>query len=206
MAISARIEPLQKDIELLIAQDLSPAAQSDALADFAIASLATAQQTNTEALGRRPAHQTFVDGRLGAAEETVRPNGTIVYEFDLLEEMFAWVLHQLQLHSPVKTGAYRGAHLFFADGVQADPLHPPRDIEQAVFLNTVPYARRVELGHSKQQPNGVYEVVTAMASRRFGNVARVQFGYRAAIGGSITGGSAGNKSGARFPAIIMTVR
>lgn len=211
MALS-RVEPLEKDIELLIKQDLSPEARSEVLAEFAISSREEAQVTNTHALGRRPDHETFVDGRAGASERAVRPDGMIVYEFDLIEDMFAWVDEQLRTHSPVGSrrdkhpGLYRRSHVFFADGVEANPLAAPPGVEVATFVNSVPYARRIEAGHSPQQPDGVYEVVTALASRRYGNIARVQFGYRAAIGGSIATGVAGNKSAGRFPAIIITVK
>lgn len=208
----SRIEPLERDIELLIRQELSPQAQSERLAAFARESLEEAEDANAEALGHRPTHETFVDGRAGASEDSVRPDGVIAYEFELVEEVFAYIDAQLRAHSPVGSGAdkhsglYQRSHVFYADDVEADPLNPPPDVEVGTFVNATPYARKIEAGESPQQPDGVYEVVTALAARRFGNVAKVQFGYRTATGGGIVGGLVGNKSAGRNPAIIVTVR
>ena len=210
--ITARIEPLDKDIELLIRQDLSPQAQSEALAAFARETLAEVEATNEAVIGHPTPHETFVDGRIGAPEETVRPQGTIVYEFELVDEVFAYIDEQLRQHSPVgqgddkHPGLYKRSHIFYADDVEADPLKPPPGIKVGTFVNAVPYARKIEAGESPQQPDGVYEVVTALASRRFGNIAKVQFGYRTASGGGIVTGLKGNKPAGRNPAILVTVR
>lgn len=196
----SRIEPLEKDIELLIQQDLSPEARSRTLAEFARESLAEAEITNSEALGRPVTHDKFVDGREGADESSVRPDGVIVYEFELVSEVFAWIATELERHSPVghgkdkHPGLYKRSHIFFADGVEADAFNPPAIVEQGVYVNSVPYARKIDRGFSPQQPEGVYEVVTSMASRRFGNIVKVQFGYRTVARGE------------RNPAIIVTVR
>jgi hypothetical protein len=207
-----RFTPLSRDIDLLIRQDLSPEAQSATLAAFARETLAEVEAGNEAALGHPTPHETYVDGRSGASESTVRPGGTIVYEFDLLTDLFAWIDEQLRQHSPVgkgrdqHPGLYQKSHIFYADDVEADPLSPPPGIRVGTFVNATPYARKIEDGQSPQAPDGVYEVVTALASRRFGNIARVQFGYRTAVGGSVLNGPAGNKSAGRNPAIIVTVR
>lgn len=242
MAIVSRVDPLDKDIELLIRQDLSSEAKSEMLATFARETLASAQQTNEEALGRVAPHDTFVDGQEGADESAVRPEGTIAYQFHLASEMFAWIDEQLRLHSPVGSGRdkhaglYKRSHIFYADGVPADPLNLSADIEVGTFVNSVPYARRIEQGSSPQQPEGVYEVVAALAQRRFGNIAKITFTYSAVIAGhSVTqalaassgqpwwfggagarkatgkfektlGATAHNKSEVRHPAIQVTVR
>jgi hypothetical protein len=54
-----------------------------------------------------------------------------------------------------------------------------------VFINTQPYARKLEKGASSQAPDGVYQSVAVLASRRFGNIAKVRFGYRVPLFGSI---------------------
>lgn len=196
----SKVEPLEKDIELLIAQDLSPAAQSRMLAEFAMETFAEVEQSNTEALGHPPRSERFVDGREGASETEVRPGGTIVYEFELVSEVFAWIATELERHSPVghgkdkHPGLYKRSHVFFADGVEADAFNPPAGTQQGIFSNAQPYARKIDRGLSPQQPEGVYEVVTSMASRRFGNIVKVQFSYRTVA------------KGERNPAIIVTVR
>lgn len=208
----SRVEPLDKDIDLLISETLSPAARSEMLAEFARETLADAEATNAAALGRVPPHETFVDGRAGAIEESVRPEGVIVYEFDLVEELFAWIDEQLIKHSPVgatadrHSGLYKRSHLFYADDREADPLAPPPGTHVGVFVNATPYARKIEAGESPQQPDGVYEVVAALASRRFGNIARIVFDYRTPGPGALVGGLKGNKSAGRNPAVIVTVK
>lgn len=147
--------------------------------------LAEAEQINLEALGHIPPYDTFVDGRLGAAEETVRPNGgVIVYEFEMLGDLFAWIGEQLVLHSPVLTGRYAASHKFFADGIELEVGAPvPPEAREFVYLSDVPYARRIEKGRSPQAPDGVYQAVAALAQRRFHNIAKISFQYQAPLGG-----------------------
>lgn len=216
----SRVEPLEKDINVLISQDLSPQAQSRMLAEFARETLAEAEATNSEALGHPVPHETFVDGRAGAAEESVRPSGVIAYEFELVEEVFAWIDEQLIRHSPVgdsrgpHSGLYQQSHVFYADDEEADPLAPPPNIRVGTFVNAVPYARKIETGESPQQPDGVYEVVTHLAAQRFGNIVKVVFAYRGVVEGqSVVPAAKGsavaraqNKSAVRYPSIVVTVR
>lgn len=208
----ARVESLERDVEIIIDQLLSPEAQSAAFAKFAREVLAEAEETDLGVLGRVPTHETIVDGRIGAIEESVKPDGVIVYVFDLVEDVFAFIAAELETHSPVGTGKdphsglYRRSHIFYADGVEADPLKPPPNVMVGTFVNAVPYARKIEHGESPQFPDGVYETVAAAADRRFGNIARVHFDYRAVAGGSVLAGAAGNKSAGRNPAVVVMVR
>lgn len=215
--ITARVEPIERDLVLLLGDDLTPEGRSHSLAQFAREALADAEAQNRQALGRVPEHETIVDGRRGAILETVRPDGTIVFEFELLEEVFEWIEAMLILHSPVKTGQYARSHLFFADNEQADPSRAPPAREYA-FVNTQPYARKIERGQSSQAPDGVFEAVSILASRRFGNLSRIRFGYRSLPAGAI-GAWAGKTARVgrgrtaakrqdwltRQPAIVLTV-
>ena len=54
MALRTRVEPLDRDIAILVDETLSPAAQSRAVATFARAQLAAAQDVNRRVLGRIP--------------------------------------------------------------------------------------------------------------------------------------------------------
>jgi hypothetical protein len=183
--MASRVEPLEQDIGLLIRRDLSPQAQSEVLAAFARETLGDAQEANQAALGHPSPHETFVDGLAGANEDSVRPNGTIVYEFDLILDLFAWIDDQLIQHSPVGSGSdphpglYKRSHLFFADDVEADPLTPPPGAAQYVFVNEQPYARKLETA------DAVYETVAAMAQRRYGNIAKIAFGWRSLANGAV---------------------
>lgn len=181
-AIRTRIEQVGRDVSVMLAEDLSPEARSRALAQFAAEQLADAQSTNRAALGHVPPHETFVDGRQGASLASVRPDGRVVFEFELVTELLAWIDAQLVQHSPRVSGRYARSHLLLADGVEVDPTADVPDAREFVFINSQPYARKIERGQSKQAPDGVYEVVAVLASRRFGNVARVRFGWQSLYG------------------------
>ena len=189
MAVVTRIEPIAKDISVFI-DDIRKAG-TGAFAAFARQSIEEAKQQNQSVLGRVPPYTVFVDGSKGAALESVRPNGVIVAEFQLIDDVLRFIGEQLVRNSPHLTGRYEHSHLLFADGSQVDPATPQTTLaREYVFVNTVPYARKIERGMSPQAPNGVYEVAAAMARRKFGRFARISFGFR-------------NVSGGRQPAIIV---
>lgn len=177
MAVRTKIEPIERDISVIIDGLLSPEAQSAAFAGFAQERLVEAQAINTQALGFLPPHDQFVDGRKDAPLETVRPNGLIVFEFELLPDIFRWVGDQLVRSSPRKSGRYADSHLFLADGVIVPAGAPVPKADEYTFVNTQPYARKIDRGLSNQAPDGVYQVVAAMAAGRFGNMASILFGY-----------------------------
>lgn len=175
--VSVKVDPINRDIDLLLSQDLSGRAQSQAFAEYAHGEIEDAKRTNQRILGRVPRHTVTVDGREGAPLATVRPDGVIVAEFELVGDLLIWIEQQLVIHSPRKSGRYARSHVLFADGVEADVNKPPVAAEY-VFVNVQPYARKIERGSSSQAPDGVYQAVAVMARRRFGNVARVSFSYR----------------------------
>ena len=151
----------------------------------------------------------YVDNREGAPLTSVKPDGVIRAEFQLVNEALAWINTQLQMHSPVLTGRYAKSHELFADGVDTENPNAAPPAEEYVFLNIQPYARKIEdkRGHCRSQaPDGVYQAVATLAQRRFGNVAKITFSYRTAIGGEIIGGKAGDRSELRNPAIIVRLR
>lgn len=222
MAIRTKVEPIAQFVEVVVREDLSPAAQSRAVADFARQRLREAQRANAQALGRVPSHETFVDGREGVPLESVRPDGgRIVFAFDLVDDALLWIARTLVERSPVRKGDYVRGHRLFADGVEVAVQAGGRvpEAEVYTFTNLVPYARKIEIGKTRagrnfviQVPNRIYERTAKDAQRRFGNFAKVSFSYRAPVGGSILnyGGAASRRGGAehrsRAPAIIVTPR
>ena len=192
MSVRARIPAINRDIELMIADTLKPKAQSKMLADYARGELDKAQRQNSSVLGRVPDHDTFVDGSERDDLDAVRPDGRISFEFHLAQEALEWIGEQLVLNSPVLTGTYANSHVLFVDGVEAAPGDAPEGKEYA-FVNSLPYARKIERGYSAQAPDGVYEAVAAVASRRFGNIARIRYTFRAIADGE------------RNPAIVVTL-
>ena len=187
MALSVRIPaPISRDIELFMAQDLGPKARSAMLAAYAAEAIEEAKQANKQALGAVPPYEVFVDGQEGAALTSVKPDGVIRAEFELVNEALIWIYQQLEMHSPRLTGQYASSHVLFADGAEVSVTNPP-PAQEYVFVNTMPYARKIEGNKgrppsSPQAPDGVYQAVATLA-RKFSNVAKVTFSYRTVAGG-----------------------
>ena len=189
MAVRTRFQPQVRALTLQVSRQLDPKARAKLIAGYARKGLAEAQETNRQALGTIPPHDTFVDGRKGAPLESVDPeSGTILFAFHLFRDVTEWVDAMLVMHSPVLTGRYARSHVFYADGTEADAQNPPAAREY-VFLNVTPYARKIERGQSRQAPDGVYEAVAALAGRRFGNLASVAFGFRSPLLSYVAGGA-----------------
>jgi hypothetical protein len=206
MAVRTRVQPIDREVALMLMQDLTPKARSETLALFAQEQIDEAKETNRRTLGAVPPLTIFVDGREGAALTSVKPDGIIRGEFELVNEALAWISTQLQKHSPVLSGRYAKSHELFADGVDTENPNAAPPAQEYVFLNVQPYARKIERGQSSQAPTGVYQAVATLGQRRFGNVAKITFSYRTAIGGSVIGGRAGDRSNVRNPAIIVRLR
>lgn len=223
MAIVTKVEPIDDFVEAVVREDLSREGRQKALAAFARTRLGEAQEANRAVLGAKPRHVTFVDGRRGAALENVDPDrGRIVFEFDLVRDMLVAIAKLLDERSPVRSGAYRRGHRLFAAGVEVLPTDPNiPEAEDYTFVNLVPYARKIEIGKTKsgrdfvvQVPNRIYERTARDAGRRYGNLAKIRFSYRAPIGGAIVpyrSGSAASRRGgieraSRAPAIIVSLR
>lgn len=219
MAVVTRVDSISRDIELIIAADLSPEAASRAIAGFAREAIDEAQDANARVLGAPPPKRVYVDGRENAPLESVRPvGGTILAEFDLLEDTLQWIGQQLVLNSPVLSGEYARSHVMVIDGTAAEFNAPiPPDFNEIVFVNVTPYARKIDRGLSDQAPDGVYEAVAALAARRFGNIVKVRFSFRSPNFGGInswaskTSASGRTSGGAkrdawlrRQPAIVLT--
>ena len=207
MALSVRVPPpISRELELMMAEDLGPKAKSAMLAAFAAEGIEDAKQINKRALGRVPPYSVYVDNQEGKPLTSVKPDGVIRAEFELVNEAIAWIYQQLEMHSPVLTGRYASSHELFADGVEVGTPNAPPPAEEYVFLNIQPYARKIERGLSPQAPDGVYQAVATLAQRRFGNIANIKFSYRTAIEGAIIGGKPGDRSELRNPAIVVKLR
>ncbi|MBO0904216.1 hypothetical protein [Jiella sonneratiae] len=205
-------DPFLAEVRLIVSDLSSPEAQSARLATFAAEEIAKAQAANAAALGgRQPDPRVTVDGRQGAPLATVRPDGKIVADFDLGGEVIEWIGAELLKASPVLTGAYQRAHRLFVDGVEHTPGDPlPAGAKRFVFLNLAPYSRKIEgdvdrAPLSSQAPAGVFEVVAAMANRRFGNTADIRFGWEAVEKApeKSTVGQRKAERASRTPAIIV---
>jgi hypothetical protein len=172
-------------------------------------------QANIRSLtGATASYLRLVDGSSVKPLEQVRPDGMTVTRFDLLNHVVDECYRALVAASPFgpeKGGHYRDDHWLFVNGVRHDPdvagalLIGPGD--KVVIVNVRPYARKIEGGAksrfrarltdrrpglSVQAPNGVYEITARALQSRFGNIARIRFGYHAVAGKDARG---------RYPAL-----
>src|SRR6516165_2919537 len=159
LMITATIEGGDLDVVALLEEDLSPAALSAELAAFAREQLTEAEKINADALGFTPQHTVAVDGVAGASEDRVRPDGVIVYTFDLMPNVFGWITAELEAFAPVQSGRFRRSFAFFVDGILTDVTCEIPEGREFVFLSSVAYAGKNEGKHkppeSRQAPNGV---------------------------------------------------
>lgn len=201
--ITVKVEPLDRDIALILNETLGPQARSKIIADHARAALREGQDKNRRVLGRTPPHKTFVDGaEAQGGENSVRPDGRIVYEFELVSETLVWIGEMLTRNAPFKSGRFRAGFRLYADGSEVPIGKTVPPAQEYVFLNIEPYSRKIERGLSPQAPDGVFEAVAAMARGKFGNLAKIGFSFRTPTGTGISRGGRSN----RTPAIIVTVR
>lgn len=195
----ARLSVFSRELKLYVDAALSPEARKALIADAAAEALSDAQAQNRDMLGIVPGHEQIVDRVRGAPFAAVNPDrGVIVIEFDIRLDVFAYIGKLLVENSPVLTGDYQDSHQLYADGVPVSKFDPAMQADEWVFLSTVPYARKIERGQSDQAPDGVYQAVAAMASRRFGNIASVKFTFR-----SLSNGRGKEGQGDRQPAILV---
>ena len=180
MALKTKVQPISRDLELFLAEDLGAKARSAMLAAFAVETIEEAKQQNKQALGSVPPYEVFVDGREGAPLTSVKPDGVIRAEFELVNEALTWIYEQLEIHSPRLTGQYASSHVLFADGTETSVTNPA-PAQEYTFVNTTPYARKIEgtkrrPPSSPQAPDGVYQAVATLA-RKFSNIAKISFSY-----------------------------
>ncbi len=187
MAFTAKIQPIERDIEVILKQGLSPEEQGKVFAQFAREKIEEVKKDNARVLGHVPSYTVTVDGRIGASLDSAKVPGTIVVEFEIVTEALIWIDQQIEIHSPIKSGRFRKSNILLADGVLIDVRQSvAQSAEEYVFINSQPYARKIESGKSSQAPDGVYQAVATLAGTRFGaNVAKITFGYRSLVTGAV---------------------
>jgi hypothetical protein len=182
MAVKTKIDPIARDIELIVSDSLSPAGQRKAVAAFAQNAINEADQTNRQVLGRIPPRTITVDGSAGARLDSVDPRrGSIIVEWELVNDVLIWIGNALRDRSPRVSGAFREGWTLLADGVEvgAEAQTPIADIY--TYVNTVPYSRKIEIGKTKsgrdfviQVPNRIAERTAKDAQSKFGNLAKIK--------------------------------
>lgn len=156
----AGVEFFERELRLAIG-DLRPEVMQKNLALFARQSLAEVQ-----ANGQAPqTYDRYVNGRLGAAEESVRLPGPILYVFSNWNLVIEAALVELKKRVPQKSGRYAGSFLVVVGGkVVTSYASIPADAE-VVIVNSRPYTRRLEVGKSSTGRKHFERAKTALNSR-----------------------------------------
>jgi hypothetical protein len=174
--------------------------------------VAVAKRKHNEVMNTDPRPARFtrtVDGRKGAVEETVKPDGIIVYDYPRMHEIVMVAMNTLFELSPVLSGEYRTAHTIYVNGNPVSNLQDWDGTSEVVILNHVPYARKIELGKMRMRVPGtdhVYEQAEYLLNQRYSNVARIRFSFRGIAGGYIAKGKAHGQSDNRWPALVISAR
>jgi hypothetical protein len=163
--------------------------------------VAKAKQLNKEIMDAAPhplAMVRHVDGVRDAPEETVKPDGVIVYDYDRLDQVVEFALETLRQLSPVDSGDYARGHVVMLNGEVVDGLGSWKPGDRITISNPEPYARKIEIGKNGYRANGhVYDKAERLVNRRFGNMATAFLIYDTAPPGAIHEW-AGSASGAAW--------
>lgn len=160
----AKFQTFAKDIQMATA-GLAPEAVSAELARFAVK-----ERDGFIKRGEAsPTFETYVNGVQGAAEASVKAPGPILYVFSYWEPILAFAKEALARRSPRLTGAYVDSQVVMVGGQVLQPGAPIAADEEVMLIPTVPYARKIEMGHMEMSVPRfvVYDAATAVA-RRFG--------------------------------------
>lgn len=179
MGMNSTIELIDRDIELIIAEDSSPLAQSTALVVQAGTALVEAQATNQLALGRLPSFTTTVDGTalvwLGLRMlGQIRPTSIITFEFNIWDDIVPFALQALIDRSPEHSGLYKRSWFVMVDGRRVAPEDVPLGAN-VIIANDQPYSRKIDVGHMKMSvPPGIVEAARQEVLNRYGNSVSVE--------------------------------
>lgn len=165
---------------------LSPEEQRKVAAAFARQRLNETLRKDHAVLGYVPKVHVDVDGRDGAALESVKLNGGhITFEFDIASDLTRNVISEallaLRAASPVVSGAYRDAHTLYINGAAVNTIPDTIKLNDVIMIaNPLPYARRLDIGVTKsgrafvvQVAPHIYRRVGNALASRFGNAARI---------------------------------
>lgn len=225
MSIVLKLDPITREIDLWLDEQFSDKEKSARFAAFAREQIELIDNENARIVGTRLPYDLWVDGAPDRPLTSVTPKGRIEAEWYAYDELFAYIGDLLVKHSPYGSddprpghpGLYERSHLFLADDVIVPVGKRVPPAKEFVFINAVPYARKIERGLSNQAPDGVYQTVATLARRRWSNLASIRFSYRSLLTGGVaawaqtTKMSSRNRKGVqrrdwltRQPAIVIT--
>ena len=149
----AKFETFDRDIKIATA-GLSEEAISAALAKFARSELARVIQSGQGTA----AYSRFVNGREGAAEESVKAPGPIVYVFSWWESIIRDALSALVAVSPSKSGRFVKSFIVIANGRLVADFSDIEGASEVIITNAQPYVRKIQVGAMKMSvPPRIFE-------------------------------------------------
>lgn len=161
----ARIQTFAKDLQLATA-GIAPDQIAKQLAAFARSELAKSISTG-EGSER---YDKYVNGNLGAEEETVVPPGPVLYVFRWWQEIVEFALQTLVERSPDKSGRYKQSWFVMTPGGRTKNFADIPINSDVILCNDQPYSRKIDVGHMRMSvPPGVVEDARKAVLSRFGN-------------------------------------
>ncbi len=149
----AKFETFDRDIKIATA-GLSEEAISAALAKFARSELTRVIQNGQGTA----AYSRFVNGREGAAEESVKAPGPIVYVFSWWESIIRDALAALVAVSPSKSGRFVKSFIVIANGRLVTDFSEIDGAAEVIITNAQPYVRKIQVGAMKMSvPPRIFE-------------------------------------------------
>lgn len=161
----ARIQTFAKDLQLATA-GIAPEQIAAQLAAFARSELA---KSISDGEGSER-YDRYVNGNLGAEEETVIPPGPILYVFRWWQEIVEFALQTLVERSPDKSGTYKQSWFVMTPGGRVKSFDEIPLNSDVILCNSQPYSRKIDVGHMRMSvPPGVVEDARKAVLSRFGN-------------------------------------
>lgn len=171
MAVSSRLQFLERDLLLAVKRDLSPAVLGRELAAFA----KNDRDEYLRSVGGHPTYQTYVNGREGVPEESVTLPGPILYQFNWLRPIAQAGLEWLRRESPRQSGDYMRGHFAMYNGDEVEIANLPADATEVVLTNDLPYSRKLHVGGMRTSaPPKIFEECRQAILARFGQVVEAQ--------------------------------
>lgn len=116
-------------------------------------------------------YRTLVDGRDGAAEESIKPGGVIIYRFNTLGQAAVFGLAYAVARSPRISGAYRRAWVVVVNGKEwRGDLNDIPPFAEVWIVNSAPYHRRIDTGGQRTIGRGIAEATRQEVMRRYPNL------------------------------------
>lgn len=144
----------------------------------ALAAFAKKSVAEVVAAGSGPRYERYVNGRHGAAEETVQAPGPIVYEFSMWEPVITFALDELRKRSPIKSGRFRNSFIVLANQKPVTNYDEIGPDEEVIILNFQPYTRKAEAGLLGPARRYIFDGTKRALARTFGNSGRNAAAFR----------------------------